>query len=151
MKKLFSVLLALFLTASLVQAQTMETKGKAKAKGDAPTVNPAMKNGIMMQGGKLMMLDNGVATVVTTDQTLSNGTVVMKDGTVKMADGTSMMMHEGDHMTMEGKMMHHHANRAEDGTAGKSKGKYAKTKMKSTDEKMKIKGNGKDRKINYEK
>ncbi|MFC5271800.1 DUF6799 domain-containing protein [Adhaeribacter terreus] len=175
MKKLFSLLFALLLTGSFVQAQTSETTTKVKAKGamseNQHMQNPAMKDGIMMQGGKLMMVNNGVAAVITEDQTLSNGMMVMKDGNVKMTDGSTMMLHDGDHLTMEGKIMHHHPNMHEAGPANKSKGhselgktkmkhddetgkmkngKPAKSKLKSSDEKMKMKNNKGESKTKYD-
>lgn len=175
MKKLLSVFFALLVSSSFVQAQTTETTTKTKAKGtmaeDQHMKNPAMQNGIMMQGGKLIMLNNGVAAQITEDQTLGNGMVVMKDGNVKMTDGTTMMLHEGDHLTMDGKIMHHHPNMHEEGIANKSKGhselgktkmkhddetgkmkngKMAKSKLKSNDEKMKMKNNKGESKTKYE-
>ncbi|MBK0404043.1 hypothetical protein I5M27_13695 [Adhaeribacter sp. BT258] len=149
MKKLLSMLFALVLSSAFVQAQTtQETTTKAKAKGSMSAnpqmQNPAMKDGIMMQGGKLMMVNKGVAAVITEDQTLSNGMVVMKDGNVKKADGTTMMLHEGDHLTMDGKIMHHHPNMQADGKAKKGKGK-----IKVDDDETKTKGSMGNSKTKY--
>ena len=66
----------------------------------------AEMNGVMMQGGKMMMMTDGKATgSMHSEMTMSDGTKVMTDGTVKMKDGKEMHMKDGQMMMMDGKMM----------------------------------------------
>lgn len=153
MKKITSLLAAaaLCFTCLMAQAQTTETKEKSKVKGSMAqegAIKPmAMQSGMMMAGGKMMVMKDGKTTAMTEDMSLPNGTKVMKDGSVKMADGSTVMMHDGDHMSMDGKLMHHH----KDGNHGDMKVKSGNTKMKSTDEKLKIEGQGEKVKTKYDK
>lgn len=69
------------------------------AAGDTPCVS--------MHDGKIMMMENGKATVpLKHSMTMSNGTVVMPNGTVKMKDGTETHMMEGQMIMLDGHMMH---------------------------------------------
>jgi hypothetical protein len=163
-------------TISSVQAQRTQTTNKTKAKGEmaenGQMQSNALRDGIMMQGNKMMVIKDGKASMMTEDMALSNGTMVMKDGSVKMKDGTSMTMANGDHMDMSGTMMHGMSMNPDNSMqnsmvepAGQSpsqedirvktekdgdmKMKGEKTKMKSTDEKAKVKGAGKDSKTKY--
>ena len=178
MKKLISFLVAaaFVLTVSAAQAQTTQTKEKTKAKGEMAQSGQmhsnALRDGMMMQGNKMMVIKDGKATMMTEDMTLSNGTMVMKDGTVKMKDGTTMTMANGDHMDMSGNMMRGRSMNAQQNMQGSMadtsgqgqnqgnmrvktekdgdmKMKGEKTKMKSTDEKTKVKGAGKNAKTKY--
>ena len=66
----------------------------------------AEMQGVMMQGGKMMMMTDGKATgPMNSEMTMSDGTKVMTDGTVKMKDGKEMHMKDGQMMMMDGKMM----------------------------------------------
>ena len=72
----------------------------------ASRVVAAETDGVMMKGGKMMMMKNGKAAGPMKHQmTTTNGHKVMPDGTMKMPDGTEMRMQEGQMMTMDGKMM----------------------------------------------
>ena len=62
--------------------------------------------GIMMQDGKMMMMQGGKATgPMDHEMTMSDGHKVMPDGTMTMNDGKDMRMQEGQMMTMDGRMM----------------------------------------------
>ena len=66
----------------------------------------AEMNGVMMQGGKMMMMMDGKAAgPMDHEMTMSDGTKVMADGTVKMKDGKEMHMKDGQMMMMDGKIM----------------------------------------------
>ncbi len=70
----------------------------------APRVEAA--DGIMMQGGKMMMMKDGKATgPMDHAMTMPDGHKVMPDGTMTMTDGTAMRMQEGQMMTTDGKMV----------------------------------------------
>lgn len=68
-----------------------------------------MKDHIMMQGGKVMMIKEGKMTPLDKELTLGNGTKVTADGTVTMKDGKKTMMKEGEMMSLDGEMMQHDA------------------------------------------
>jgi hypothetical protein len=68
-----------------------------------------MKDHIMMQGGKVMMIKEGKSMPLDKELTLSNGANVTVDGTVRTKDGKTMMMKEGDMMSMDGEMIKHDA------------------------------------------
>jgi len=72
----------------------------------ALSLRAASMDGVMMQGGKMMMMKDGKAAgPMETSMTMSDGTVVMGDGTVKMRDGTETHMKDGQMMMMDGHMM----------------------------------------------
>ena len=53
-------------------------------------------DGIIMQGGKIMMMKNGRAREpMTASMTMSNGAIVMPNGTVKQPGGTEIRMKDG--------------------------------------------------------
>jgi hypothetical protein len=61
---------------------------------------------VSMHHGKMMMMEDGKATVpLTASMTMSDGTVVTPDGTVKMKDGTETHMKEGQMIMLDGHMM----------------------------------------------
>lgn len=70
----------------------------------AQTATPGMvKDGVIMQGGKMMMMKEGKTMPMDKEMTLSDGTKVMMDGSVMKKDGTKMQMKDGDEMDMMGK------------------------------------------------
>jgi hypothetical protein len=67
---------------------------------------------MVMQKGKMMMVQDGKTTVMTEDMVMSDGTTCMTDGTCKRKDGTTTQMKEGDHcMILDGKMQVHPAEK----------------------------------------
>jgi hypothetical protein len=63
-----------------------------------------MKDCVMMHDGKMMEMKGGKTMEMSSDATMTNGTVVMTDGTVKMKDGKTMKMKDGDCVYMDGKV-----------------------------------------------
>ncbi len=105
MKKLLVVTLACILsggifaqTASDKKMDNMNQSGKM-AKG-----HMKMKDCVMMEDGKMMVMKNGESMAMDQDMTMKNGTTVMKDGSVKMKDGKTTMLKDGDCVYMDGKM-----------------------------------------------
>jgi len=94
MKKMLAMLVAVFAVV-LVHAQNAD-QGHKKM----------MKDCIMMKDGKVVQMKDGNSTDVTSDVTLSNGTVVSADGTVKTKDGKTSKLKDGDCVYMSGKMTH---------------------------------------------
>lgn len=63
-------------------------------------------DGVMMSGGKMMMMTRGKpATPMDHAITMSDGTVVTLDGLVKLKDGSEYRMHDGEMMMMDGHLM----------------------------------------------
>jgi len=63
-------------------------------------------DGVIMQGGKMMMMKAGKAMdPMTASMTMSNGAVVMLDGMVKLPYGQELHMKDGQMMMMDGTIM----------------------------------------------
>jgi hypothetical protein len=63
-------------------------------------------DGIIMQGGKMMMMKAGKAMdPMAASMTMSNGAVVMPDGTVKEPGGEEIHLKDGQMMMMDGTIM----------------------------------------------
>lgn len=72
----------------------------------APAANTADMDGVMMSGGKMVMMHQGKPAGPMEHQiTMSNGTTVDPDGTVKMKDGTQTQMKNGEMIMMDGHIM----------------------------------------------
>jgi hypothetical protein len=154
MKKLMlTIVAAALVSIGTANAQT-ETTTKTKAKGemkDQPMQSNALRDGVMMQNGKLIVMKEGQASVMAEDMTLSNGAIVMKDGSVKMKDGSTMMLKNGDQLDMMGTMTHNHAGHSEEhrqdavykatnqGEMKPMDKKQGSTKVKIDDEQTKVK------------
>jgi hypothetical protein len=66
----------------------------------------AAMDGIIMQGGRVMMMKAGKAMdPMSADMTISNGTIVLPDGTVKQPGGEEIHMKDGQIMMMDGTIM----------------------------------------------
>jgi hypothetical protein len=63
-----------------------------------------MKDCVMMENGKMMVMKGGKPMAMYQDMTLTNGATVSTDGTVKMQEGTSTQLKDGDCVYMDGKM-----------------------------------------------
>ena len=140
-----------FVAAALVligsaNAQT-QTTTKTKAKGDMkdkPMQSNALRDGIMMHGGKLIVMKEGKASTLTEDMTLANGTMIRRDGSIKMKDGTTSMLKNGDHMDMDGNIMHSMGEHDKVDMSGKGK-------MKSNSDKVKVENGKTEGKIKHDK
>jgi hypothetical protein len=63
-------------------------------------------DGVIMQGGKMMMMKAGKAMdPMTASMTMSNGAVVMANGTVKLPGGQELRLKDGQMMMMDGTIM----------------------------------------------
>ncbi|THJ09062.1 MAG: hypothetical protein CAF43_014320 [Nitrospira sp. CG24C] len=72
----------------------------------ASSVVAAEKDGIMMKGGKMVMMQDGKeVTRMDRETTLSDGTKVMMNGKMLVKGGKEMQMKEGQTVMMDGKMM----------------------------------------------
>ena len=94
MKQLLIVFTATALSfGSIAQTQTSKMN-----------LNLSKKDGVVMMGGKMMMVKDGKVSSLRKQMTLGNGTTVMTDGICTKKDGTKMIMNEGDQMDMAGNM-----------------------------------------------
>ena len=63
-------------------------------------------DGVIMQGGKVMMMKAGKAMdPMTASMTMSNGSIVMPDGTVKLPSGETIHLGDGQMVMMDGTIM----------------------------------------------
>jgi hypothetical protein len=60
------------------------------------------KEHAMMKDGKMYIVKVDVETIMKSDMTLKNGTVIMTDGTVKWKNGKSVKLTNGERVDMEG-------------------------------------------------
>jgi hypothetical protein len=65
----------------------------------------AMKDGVMMKDGKMMVMKDGKTMMMEHAMTMSDGTKVTKKGMVMMPNHKKKQMKDGDMMSMDGKMM----------------------------------------------
>ncbi len=63
-----------------------------------------MKNYLTMDQGKLMMMKDGMSSLVTSDKKLMNGTVVKTDGSIMMKNGMKAMLMDGDKIFINGQI-----------------------------------------------
>src|ERR1035437_4280701 len=114
MKKLILVFVAIAITAgAYAQADSTNRKMSPQDKNNNQNqnvqnnpVDKSLPDGVMMQNGKMMKVENGQTTILREqDMTLSNGTKIMSDGTCIKKDGTKTKMKEGQHMDMSGNMI----------------------------------------------
>src|SRR5690606_10318257 len=109
----------------------------------------------------------GQAAILSEQQTLSNGMVVMQDGTVRKTDGSTIQLKDGDHLNMDGALIGHqkmptdgmehksvtHNDMGKTKVKGEIAGKPSKrsrSKLKAGDEKMKYKDGRGETKKKYE-
>jgi hypothetical protein len=66
----------------------------------------ASMDGVIMQGGKMMMMKAGKAMdPMTANMTMSNGAIVMPDGTVRLPSGETIHLKDGQMVMMDGTIM----------------------------------------------
>lgn len=75
-----------------------------------PGLDSAIKNNlqkketsyITIQGGQVMVVENGKVSKLTKEMPLSNGAVIMPNRTMKMKEGTILQLKEGDRIYFNG-------------------------------------------------
>ena len=103
MKKVLVLLTALMVgTISFAQDSAMMKHQTTMA--HHKMMNHSMKNCVVMEDGKMMVMKNGKSMAMDKDMTMSNGTMVMTDGNVKMKNGKTKMMKDGECIYMNGTM-----------------------------------------------
>ncbi|UYZ58280.1 DUF6799 domain-containing protein [Hymenobacter latericus] len=108
MKVLFSLLTLGALTLTLsAEAQTRPAPRKPATPPQRPVLkNAGVKDGVLMQQGKVMVTQHGHTSELTAPNIMSfpNGTKVQADGVVVMADGNTSQLQEGDYMSLSGRI-----------------------------------------------
>jgi hypothetical protein len=105
MKKLIVVLAACTLSAGVfAQDATHKKMHKMEHSMKMGKGDMKMKDCVMMEGGKMMVMKDGKTMDMNEDMTMKNGTMVMKDGTVKMKSGKTAMLKDGECVYMNGSM-----------------------------------------------
>lgn len=105
MKKLIVVMVACTLSTALFAQTDKEDKmDKMEHSSKMGKGHMKMKDCVMMEDGKMMVMKSGNTMDMDQDMTMKNGTMVMKDGTVKMKNGKTKMLENGDCVYMDGSM-----------------------------------------------
>ena len=91
-------------------AQTDSTNNQMNRHRDK-TIDPNMTrqpmseihpDGVMMDNGNIMVVENGTMSMMSQDLILKDGTKVMNDGTYIKKDGTKKMLKNGEHIDTSG-------------------------------------------------
>ncbi|GAB3842741.1 DUF6799 domain-containing protein [Hymenobacter jeollabukensis] len=86
------------------QAQTRPAPRKAAVPQRPVMKNAGVKDGFMMQDGKVMHTENGHTMPVAALTALPSGVKVQPDGVVIMADGSTAQLQNGDYMSPSGRL-----------------------------------------------
>ena len=116
MKKLILVFAVTAITAG-AYAQTNSTSKSTNPHNKSENKNHKMHNhtdGVTMQDGKMVKVEDGKSTPLKKDRTMSNGTKISRDGTYTDKDGKKMKMKEGQHMDVSGRMTDNNPKRDKD-------------------------------------
>lgn len=106
-KTIFRSVCAVVLLAGSAQAQTTPApKGRVQPKPRQTATQPgaAVKDGLTMKGGRVVLTELGITNPITADKTLINGTVISTTGLVTAKDGTTTQMGEGDQVSLTGRV-----------------------------------------------
>lgn len=88
MKKVL-ILAVAFMVGSSAFAQD---KMDSKMEHSTAKMHGKMKDCVMMEGGKIMVMKGGSTMAMEHDMKMANGSTVMTDGTVKVKDGQYVYM-----------------------------------------------------------
>ena len=100
MKKVLVSLFAITLTLGVFAQDSTNSTSTTMT----PRQHMQNHDGVIMRDGKLLVMKNGQTSLLSSDLTLNNGTVVMANGTVKTQDGTVTTLKDGDYVAMDGTM-----------------------------------------------
>lgn len=105
MKKLILVFVAIAIAAG-AYAQIDSTSRIVNNNPDMRYLpaDKSLPDGVVMQNGVVMKVEDGKMTILEEDMTLSNGTKITSDGTWTKSDGTEKMLEEGQHIDMSGNL-----------------------------------------------
>ena len=105
-KTLVCSLSAVVLLAGAAQAQTTPAaKGRVQPKPrTAAQPGAAVKDGLTMKGGRVVLTELGITNTLTADKTLINGTIITPAGLITAKDGTTTQMAEGDQVSLTGRL-----------------------------------------------
>ncbi|MBC8081674.1 MAG: hypothetical protein H7Z21_00555 [Hymenobacter sp.] len=101
----FALFLLLGLGSLAAQAQTkLPPRKPVQPRAKLVSKGPTIRDGVLMQAGKVLLTQNGLSNPVTQETALVNGTKIKADGTVTMTDGTTVTLKEGDYMSLSGRL-----------------------------------------------
>lgn len=100
MKKLTLMIAVMVFTLS-VSAQDKTEKMEKKTD---KMMDHKMKDCVMMENGKMVVMKGGKVSDMSSDMTMSNGTVVSSDGKVTLKDGSTKTLKDGESVYLDGKM-----------------------------------------------
>lgn len=103
MRKIVVLMVACTLSIGLF-AQAGKDKKMDKMEHSGKMGMHKMKDCVMMEDGKMMVMKGGKTMQMDKDMTLQNGTMVMTDGSVKWKNGKTATLQNGDCVYMNGKM-----------------------------------------------
>lgn len=90
----------------LVSGYTYATETDTSGMSNTSAVSQAapMTDHVTMRDGKMILTKDGFMSLMKSDMTMSNGTVVKIDGTYRLKDGTYSWLKDGEQMDMDGKI-----------------------------------------------
>ena len=84
--------------------ETKTTTNQRVQQGNFESESMGVKDGIIMENGRLMLSKDGQRTQMQQDLTLQNGAKLMRDGTIIMKNGEKMKLENGDIIFMTGEV-----------------------------------------------
>jgi len=103
----FSLMLMSFTAAQAQSSLPARRGGVAPKPRAAAPLGPVVKDGFVMEKGRVILTEQGTTNPLTEDKTLRNGVVVTSAGIVKATDGTTAQMVEGDYVSLTGRLTTH--------------------------------------------
>jgi hypothetical protein len=96
--------LMLMVLLGICYAGVFSQDSSKKPKADTSLTVSQMKNYVVMNGGKILLIKNDTSTALTSPMILPNGTSIRTDGSF-LVDGHQMMLNEGDRIYLNGKIV----------------------------------------------
>lgn len=93
-----------FIALCIVTASSLKAQDTASHKMMHHQMHHEMKDCVMMENGKMMQMTAGKTAPLSTDLSLSDGSIVMPNGTLKKKDGSTVALKNGDCVMMDGTM-----------------------------------------------
>ncbi|MBD2769337.1 hypothetical protein IC235_15720 [Hymenobacter sp. BT664] len=101
------ILTVTLLGAVTAQAQTRVPARRAGSVAPKPrqaATGTGLKDGLIMEKGRVMLTEMGITNPLTADKKLINGTTITPTGLVTAPDGTTTQMNEGDVASLTGRV-----------------------------------------------
>ena len=95
----------IFAFALLISANAFAQPDSSTNYPSGQNVNMKLEDGVLMQNGKLLKIENGKVIDMVFDVKLADESTVSKMGTVQRPDGSTMQMQQGDFIKMTGMLV----------------------------------------------